>query len=512
MTGLPANPPTPAQAPVQPPIAQAELALGHVIEDRYKLTSIIGRGGFGTVFRAEHQRLPRDFAVKILHAARAVDARQVERFRQEVRAAAVVRHPNVVEVVDFGYDADVGHFIVMPLLEGVSLLERLGREVVLPIVDVDTVLVQSAAALSAAHALGIVHCDIKSENVHLVNDSGAPAGFHVCILDFGVARARPVPGEVAAHDTSRVVGTALSMSPEQILRHDVDARADVYGLGVVLYEMLTGNLPFVADKSIELMRMHVQDSVPRPSAHRKGRWIPAVLDEFVLSMLAKSREQRPQSMGAVVEHWESIRAEVYDAWAAVHLTDAASHRISRTVRAAELTLRLTPQESITWADEEPTPRQKSPHLVKTQEIEQPRETSTSTPRPNSPLSGRVLVIDDDESIRNLLRLILQNAGWNCTTVGSGPAALSWLREHPEPTAVVLDMLMPGMDGMHALRAMRAQGYAGPVVFCTSVQSDAVRSQVAMQGDERFITKGRELHTIPQVLAELGLRPLPTPQT
>ena len=359
MTDLPQELMGTAQTTVLTPEQDTDRVIGHVIEDRYKLVAVIGRGGFGTVYRAEHQRLPRDFAVKILHAARAVDARQVERFRQEVRAAAVVRHPYVVEVIDYGHDPAVGHFIVMPLLEGFSLLERLGREMVLPIVDFDTVLVQSAAALGAAHALGIVHCDIKSENVHLVRDLSAPAGFHVCILDFGVARARPLPGEAAQPDASRVVGTALSMSPEQVLRQDVDARADVYGLGVVLYEMLTGNLPFIADKSVEMMRMHVQDAVRRPSSHAKGSWIPPVLDQLVVSMLAKSREDRPQSMAEVVELWE---------------------------------------------------------------------------------------------------------------------------------------------------AMRAQGYAGPVVFCTSVQSDAVRSQVAMQGDERFVTKGRELHTIPQVLVDLGLTP------
>ena len=504
MTDLPQELMGTAQTTVLTPEQDTDRVIGHVIEDRYKLVAVIGRGGFGTVYRAEHQRLPRDFAVKILHAARAVDARQVERFRQEVRAAAVVRHPYVVEVIDYGHDPAVGHFIVMPLLEGFSLLERLGREMVLPIVDFDTVLVQSAAALGAAHALGIVHCDIKSENVHLVRDLSAPAGFHVCILDFGVARARPLPGEAAQPDASRVVGTALSMSPEQVLRQDVDARADVYGLGVVLYEMLTGNLPFIADKSVEMMRMHVQDAVRRPSSHAKGSWIPPVLDQLVVSMLAKSREDRPQSMAEVVELWEAMRAEVHDAWAAVHLTDVASQRMSRSMRSAELTLRLTPHEEVTWADDPPSLRSKV--LKPAERAMPPSPASSVLPRPNTASSGRVLVIDDDESIRSLLRLILQNAGWNCATVSSGTAALAWLRDHKPPAAVVLDMLMPGMDGMHALRAMRAQGYAGPVVFCTSVQSDAVRSQVAMQGDERFVTKGRELHTIPQVLVDLGLTP------
>jgi CheY-like chemotaxis protein len=502
MTPHPRDTTRPAPLPVK--ASEPEEAIGHVIEDRYKLMAIIGRGGFGTVYRAEHQRLPRDFAVKILHAARAVDERQVKRFEQEVRAAAKVRHPYVVEVVDFGHDPAVGHFIVMPLLEGMSLLERLGRETVLPIVDTDTVLTQSAAALAAAHALGIVHCDIKSENVHLVNDAAAPGGFHVCILDFGVARARPLPGEEASPvDATRVVGTALSMSPEQVLRQDIDARADVYGLGVVLYEMLTGTLPFVAEKSVELMRMHVQDTPPRPSTRRAGHWIPRVLDDLVMSMLAKSREARPQSMAEVIELWEAIRAEVYDAWAGAHLTDAKASAAKPIARATELTLRLTPHESLVWADEpvalRPPPGQGAaggtPHQG---DAQKPRNTNAQT--------GRVLVIDDDESIRSLLRLILQNAGWNCATVSSGQAALTWLREHQAPAAVVLDMLMPGMDGMLALRAMRAQGFGGPVVFCTSVQSDAVRSQVAMQGAERFITKGRELHTIPKVLEELGLRP------
>ena len=478
-------------------------AIGHIIESRYKLVEVIGRGGFGTVYRAAHQRLPRDFAVKILHAARAVDERQVTRFQQEVRAAAVVRHPYVVEVIDFGHDPGVGHFIVMPLLHGQSLLERLGKEPVLPIVDVDTVFLQSAAALAAAHALGIVHCDIKAENVHLVSDSAAAGGFHVCILDFGVARARPIPGHVAAQDPSRVVGTALSMSPEQILRQDIDSRADVYGLGVVLYEMLTGSLPFVATKSADLMRMHVNNPVPRPSANRLAHWVPPVLDELVLAMLEKAREKRPQTMAEVTERWEALRAEVYDAWASAHLVDRATLRASRNVRAADLTLRLTTSDANVWADD---PDGGAAAVLGKVCASPAPPSANSTPRAAAQAIPRVLVIDDDESIRSLLRQILQAAGWTCATVASGQAALQWLREHSVPEAVVLDMLMPGMDGMHVLRAMREQGYAGPVVFCTSVQSHAVRSQVENQGAERFVTKGRELHTIPQVLAELGLVP------
>ena len=473
---------TPATGQAADALAPSDV-LGHVIEDRYRLVSVIGRGGFGTVYRASHERLPRDFAVKVLHAARASDPRQVTRFQEEVRAAARVQHPNVVEVIDFGHDPSVGYFIVMPLLQGQSLLERLGQDAVLPILDVHTVLSQSAAALAAAHKLGIVHCDIKSENVHLVNDL-SPCGFRVCILDFGVARARPLPGELRPQEAPRVVGTALSMSPEQILRRDIDGRADIYGLGVVLYEMLTGTLPFVADDPSELMRMHVQDQPRRPSAHRLGQWIPDVLDDFVLSLLSKDREDRPASMAALIEQWERLRPVVQDAWASAHLAEPASKRASGILRPADLTLRLTPPTFTDW--DAPPPQ--------------------LTPRHQVALQARALVVDDDESLRDLMRLILQNAGWTCATVASGQAALEWMEGHQRPTVVVLDMLMPGMDGMNTLRAMRAQGYTGPVVVCSSVQSDVLRSQVEMGADDRYVTKGKELHTLPKVLADLGLTP------
>lgn len=483
--------------PVEPQLPDP--ALGHIIEDRYRLDSVLGRGGFGTVYRAAHQRLPRDFAVKVLHAARAVDPQQVERFRQEVRAAAVVRHPYVVEVVDYGHDSQVGYFIVMPLLEGQSLLERLGEETVLPIVDVDTVVAQMTAGLHAAHAHGIVHCDIKAENVHLVRDTSA-SGFHVCILDFGVARAQTLPGRQDAPETTpqstRVVGTALSMSPEQVLRERLDGRADIYGLGVVLYEMLTGVLPFLAENPAELMRMHVQDQPPRPSMHRLGKWIPPALDEFVLSLLAKNREDRPQSMLEVMEQWERMRPQIYDAWAAAHLIDRVTMRISGTSRAPDLTLRLTASDPPMWVNDGMRPRTPGglPGL------------DAVTPRSAVAPIAKVLVVDDDESIRSLLRLILQSAGWTCATVASGHQALVWLRDHPQPDVVVLDMLMPGMDGRHALREMRGQGYLGPALFCTSVDSAVVRSEVETRGLERYVTKGRELHTIPQVLLQLGLTP------
>lgn len=457
--------------------------IGHVIEDRYKLEAVIGRGGFGTVYRASHQRLPRDFAVKVLHAARAADPRQVNRFQEEVRAAARVEHPNVVEVIDFGHDAAVGYFIVMPLLHGQSLLERLGQDAVLPILEVHTVLSQAATALCAAHKLGIVHCDIKSENVHLVKDP-SPCGFHVCILDFGVARARPLPGELKPEEAPRVVGTALSMSPEQVLRGDIDGRADIYGLGVVLYEMLTGTLPFVADDPAELMRMHVQDTPRRPSSHRLGRWIPEVLDDFVLNLLAKDRQERPASMSALIEAWERLRPVVQDAWAGAHLTERTNKRASGVVRETDLTLRLTPPSFPDW-ELRPT---------------------AATPKHSVALQAKALVVDDDESLRDLMRLILQSAGWTCATVASGQAALEWMAGHDRPTVVVLDMLMPGMDGMNTLRAMRATGYTGPVVVCSSVQSDVLRSQVEMGAEDRYVTKGKELHTLPKVLADLGLTP------
>jgi serine/threonine-protein kinase len=164
--------------------------VGRVVDGRYRLIEVIGAGGSSTVFRALHERMPKQFAVKVLHRHHANDTEQVRRLADEVRAIAVLEHPNIVEVVDYAEDSSAGWFIVMPLLAGEPLSSRQQRLRTLPAVDLHHVVVQSAGALDAAHRAGVVHRDVKPENLFLQSDPAADCGFSVRVLDFGIAKFR----------------------------------------------------------------------------------------------------------------------------------------------------------------------------------------------------------------------------------------------------------------------------------------------------------------------------------
>jgi CheY-like chemotaxis protein len=274
----------------------------------------------------------------------------------------------------------------------------------------------------------------------------------------------------------------------------VDSRADVYGFGAMLFEILTGELPYDGDGNGEIMRKHVHEAVPRPSSRPGGRWIPPELDQAVMRMMAKRPEDRPQTMHDLAQQWEAVRAVADEAWADWHLL--APSRQRKTLS--------TVRGSATTGFFDPSQRDPTEELPAGTEVVQLADLGPGT----ESVLPHALVVDDDVAIRSLLRLILQNAGWTCSTVDGGPASLQWLREHPEPSAVVLDMLMPGMDGLAVLRHMREQGYRGPVVICSTLQSPAIKAEAEAQGGVWFVTKGRELHTIPQVLRDVGVTGLP----
>ncbi|HEY7280899.1 MAG TPA: protein kinase [Actinomycetota bacterium] len=252
---------------------------------RYRIDREIGRGGMAHVYRATDTVLGRTVAVKVLNPDYASDPSFVERFRREARAAARLNHPNVVAVFDTGSDGDL-HFIVMELVDGRSLAEVLGDEGPLDPERAAAIAEGIAEGLSFAHAGGLVHRDVKPANVMIT-----PPG-RVKVMDFGIARL--ATANTITH-ASTVFGTAAYLAPEQAQGRRVDARADVYALGVVLYEMLVGRVPFRADSALAVASKHVLEPPEAPSAVRTG--IPAELEAVTLRALAKDPGDRYRGAG-----------------------------------------------------------------------------------------------------------------------------------------------------------------------------------------------------------------------
>ncbi|HET7011162.1 MAG TPA: ABC transporter substrate-binding protein [Anaerolineales bacterium] len=251
--------------------------VGTVLEDRYRLLSEIGRGGMGTIYRAHDQALERDVAVKVVSPSELGSAGRT-RLIHEARAAAQLNHPNIVTVHDVG-QVDGAPFIVMELVEGASLHERppdSTRELV-------RVAIQVCAALDHAHGHGVVHRDLKPENILIAPDGTAK------LTDFGLALS------VASRVTSEgaFTGTVFYLAPEQALGQPVDGRADLYALGVILYELSAGRLPFVADEPLAVISQHLYTPVVPPSTFNEA--VPADLERVILQLVAKRPEDRPAS-------------------------------------------------------------------------------------------------------------------------------------------------------------------------------------------------------------------------
>src|ERR671926_1573909 len=263
-------------------MAVSDTLIGTLFDGRYRILRKLGTGGMGNVYLAEDQELGRRLAIKILNERHAADEQFVERFRREAKNAAGLSHPNIVSIYDRG-EAEGTYYISMEYLDGRSLKELILARGPAPVSVAIDYARQILAALRFAHRNGIVHRDIKPHNV-LVDSEG-----RVKVTDFGIARA----GASQMTEAGSIVGTAQYLSPEQAQGAPVDGTSDLYSVGVVLYELLTGTVPFAGETPVELAMKHLSTTPEPPSAKRAE--IPRDLDMIVLRALGKDPAERYQS-------------------------------------------------------------------------------------------------------------------------------------------------------------------------------------------------------------------------
>ena len=263
-----------------------------MLSGRYRLESKLGSGGMSTVYLALDEVLDRPVAIKLLHREISEEADQLERFRREARAAARLSHPNLVGVIDAGED-DGRPYIVFEYIEGRTLKRRLQEEGRLPVDEAVAYAIEIGRGLTAAHARKLVHRDVKPQNVLIDPDGRAK------VTDFGIARSLESKGLTA---TGRVLGTTDYVSPEQAMGEDVDERSDVYSLGVVLYEMLTGDVPFQAETQVGVAMKHVNE--PMPDVQAKRSEISAAVAAVVDRATTKDPRDRYSTVAEMVRDLE----------------------------------------------------------------------------------------------------------------------------------------------------------------------------------------------------------------
>jgi serine/threonine-protein kinase len=320
---------------------QLEALVDQVLDQRYRVEALLAQGGMGAVFRARHLLLDRPVAVKVLHPERAGDATAARRLVREARRTFEIDHPHCVRVTDLGTTGEGLLYLVMEFLDGVTLNQELRRTGILPARRAVHIAAQVADALGHAHALGLVHRDLKPDNVMLVRRG--PVADHVKVLDFGLAKlfdeaaaARHAFSVAPLTQQGLIYGTPEYMSPEQATGRPLGPSSDLYALGILLYEMLVGRRPFAAEHAMQVLAAQVHQHPPLPTAVQPDLPLGDELDAVIMTCLAKTPEARPRDASALARDLAALSTRLPEPQARVAPRVAASPTLDLAVPATDL--------------------------------------------------------------------------------------------------------------------------------------------------------------------------------
>jgi serine/threonine protein kinase len=324
-----ANTLCPSDGTVLEKVKDVDPLIGQTLAEKYRIEELINEGGMGAVYRGTHILMDKTVAVKVLHPALAADDKIVARFSREARAASRISHPHALSVTDFGESENGIVFLVMEYLKGETLKELIHEGGPMQLPRVVEIIRQICGALEAAHAEGVVHRDLKSDNIMLLDVGG---GDWAKVLDFGIAKITEKVGQDPALTAPNlIIGTPQYMSPEQCSQAaEIDSRSDIYSLGVILYEMLVGHVPFTGESPTAIMMKHLQE--PPPSVLEERKDLPAAVGRVVTHALAKRPEDRFQTVSALSEDLAAASTEpVVERAAATTGADSTDRKTNRII-------------------------------------------------------------------------------------------------------------------------------------------------------------------------------------
>ncbi|MEY3846914.1 MAG: hypothetical protein RJA66_1181 [Actinomycetota bacterium] len=437
--------------------------IGQLVGNRYRVESLVASGGMATVYLATDQRLDRQVAIKVIHPHLANDQNFQEKFVVEAKTAAKLSHPNLVNVFDQGTEGSTT-YLVMEYVPGITLRDALNEYGPLPAIRALEMLAQVLAGLAAAHRAGILHRDLKPDNVLLADDGRIKLG------DFGLARA------ISAHtSTGDLVGTIAYLSPELVTRGLADARSDVYAAGILLYELLTGKQPFQGEQAVQIAYQHANSTVPAPSALAPET--PASLDKLVAWSTAKLPDGRPADAGEMLAKVNALISEL------------KTGKTDRT-RVMDFNLEDTNATAVI------------------QPVSQATETifDTSATQVLSPL---VSAVTDESSITGQRRLGLKLTVWTLIAVLAGSGAGWWFGSGPGALAVI-----PTLTSRTVASAQSALAVLAPKMTVVKENSTTVSKGLVIRTEPAagaYLAKGADLKLVvslgPKLIAAPSLKGL-----